>query len=834
MGGWGDWAGDWSDWGGDRSDWGADWGADYAYMALLTGAERRMLYTPYEPPKQEPYRAKKSKSWFEDVFGRVTGAFRFREVTGATVFGDARMLDPFFSSLRAGIPALTIFEAATGVSKGMEYHRTLEEYRNKVSGLQERKKSIERLMEQGVQQGKAEWVTEDGERKLVVKDEKLYNLLEDMISRYNYAAEEAGRLEEKLKSMEKEITPPYSARDYPVIGKQLYEAEKSAVEWLREKTGPFGAAGQFVSGVGAGIIGLVETPAFLSSLVTKPETIGASMTVHALENPAEFAGTLVGAAIGGKAVGFAVGRGAGVIGRGVETVRSALTEPRPVKQTVIVGGEVVYEGKPLNRPLITESTRIVDMEPVNIRVEKSAVEYQGFRAEMTEVESGVTAKTLRKGKIFEEEEVATVYETKKGAELNVAATPVRAAKVETVEPAWKITLRKPAEIKTITEYQSVIGKLKGEKHVVVSETRGGETTATLFKNLRSNVAEEIYISLPEDLELIYRGEIGGVKTVRISAETVKRIKSKVLEEFELPESDTAVITRPKSETKVRPKTPFKIDSVVRERLERARAAREAKEAKEGTKAEAEARTTTIKRQEGAIYVPRTVTDVTADVAADVVATPKTTPKTSPILPALSLTGPQMRLPALTVFRPNIQLRPEDVYEPISKPKPELKPKPEEETKEFPIISIVPYVAPIVGGIPKVEPKVTPVVEPRVEPRVEPVTISLPAPTPPFYLPMLTLPQFPSGGRLPPTGRGGGKDWWTGLMAGFNVLSRYELAGLAEGRKGVHMLIPEIARPYWERFLLSPGFASIPVAQQMVGRKGRRKKRGKKKKRKRRR
>lgn len=814
MGSWGDWSGDWSDWSRDWSDWGADWGADYAYMALLTGAERRMLYEPYEPPKQEPYRAKKSKSWFEDVFGRVTGAFRFREVTGATVFGDARMLDPFFSSLRAGIPALTIFEAATGVSKGLEYHRTLEEYRKKVSGLQERKKSIERLMEQGVQQGKAEWVTEDGERKLVVKDEELYNELEDTISRYNYAAEEAGRLEEKLRSMEKEITPPYSARDYPAIGKQLYEAEKSAVEWLRERTGSFGAAGQFVSGVGAGIIGLVETPAFLSSLVTKPETIGASMTVHALENPAEFAGTLVGAAIGGKAVGFAVGRGAGVIGRGVETVRSALTEPRPVKQTVIVGGKVVYEGKPLNRPLITESTRIVDMEPVNIRVEKSAVEYQGFRAEMTEVESGVTAKTLRKGKIFEEEEVATVYETKKGAELNVEATPVRAAKVETVEPAWKITLRKPAEIRVITEYQSIVDRLRGRKDVVISETRGGETTATLFKNLR-----------------VRRGEVEDVRVAGISAETVKRVKSKVLEEFEMPEFDTAVITKPKPKTKpeIKPKTPFKIDNVIKERLERARAAREAKE---GTKAEAE--TITIKRQEGAIYVPRTVTDVTAEVTADVVATPKTTPKTTFPMPALSLTGPQMRLPALTVFRPNIQLRPEDVYEPISKPKPELKPKPEEETKEFPIISLVPYVAPIVGGIPKVEPKVTPVVEPRVEPRVEPVTISLPAPTPPFYMLMLALPQFPSGGRLPLTDRGGGKDWWTGLMASFNVLSRYELSGLAEGRKGVHMLVPEIARPYWERFLISAGFASIPVAQQMVGRKGRRKKRGKKKKKKRRR
>ncbi len=85
--------------------------------------------------------------------------------------------------------------------------------------------------------------------------------------------------------------------------------------------------------------------------------------------------------------------------------------------------------------------------------------------------------------------------------------------------------------------------------------------------------------------------------------------------------------------------------------------------------------------------------------------------------------------------------------------------------------------------------------------------------------------------LPPTGREG-KDWWTGLMAGFNVLSRYELAGLVEGRKGMHMLIPEIARPYWERFLISAGFASIPVAQQMVRKKGR--KRGKKKKKKRRR
>lgn len=301
-----------------------------------------------------------------------------------------------WDALRAGVPALNVASAISGISIGTEYTEKRRKYEARVKALEGRKRDIDRLIAEGVQQGKAEWVTEGGEKKLVVKDEKLYNELDARIRRYNYAVKEAEKLRESLKSMEKEIIPPYSAKDYPLIGRQIYEAEKSAVEWIRQKSAPYGAVGEFAAGLGIGAVSLVELPALLMNLATKPSAVGASMTIHAVDRPVEFAGSLVGAVLAGKVAG-------GVVGRAGGQIRSILTEPKPVRQTIIVGDKVVYKGKPLNRPLVTESTRIESVKPVNVRVERSAVEYQGFRAEMAEVESG--------------------------AELNVAATPVRAAKV---------------------------------------------------------------------------------------------------------------------------------------------------------------------------------------------------------------------------------------------------------------------------------------------------------------------------------------------------------------------------------------------------------------------
>lgn len=675
-----------------------------------------------------------------------------------------------WDDLRAGIPALTVVSAISGIGAGMRYYERRRQYEAKVKVLEDRRRRIEQMIEEGKRSGK---ITVEG-GKLVVLDDRLYNRLKVEEEKYNRGVREAEKMKRDLESMERDITPPFSAKDYPVIGGRIQEAEESAFKWLREKTAPFGVAGQFTAGLGIGVVSLVEFPAFLSSLVTKPETIGASMAVHALENPAEFAGTMVGALVAGKAVGSAIGRGAGAVGRGVETVRAALTEPRPVRQTIIIGDEVVYQGNPLNRPIIAESTRITDIRPVNVRVEKSAVEYRGFRAEMAEVEEGT--------------------------ELNVEATPVRAAKVETVEPAWKITLKRPADVRVITEYQSIVDRLKGRRDVIVSETRGGETAATLYVGVRSWSGNE--------------SRVAGV-----SAETVRRVKSKVLEEFEMPESDTAVITRPtKPEAKVRTsRTPFDLDEVVKSRIERAR--RSGSEAKSGERTE----TLTVERNEA--YLPRFDLLGRSHVSEKATVDVTTRPGTAPPLPVHSVTiGPSV----LTLPRLGLELKPkvrpgEDegtIYVPVETPKPGQTGKGDGDL-ELPILTTLttPSVGPGPGPVP-----------PTTTQIARGLSIFAPGVSfPQLYVPMLTLPQ--QGGQ--PSGKPGwgekrGRNWWTGLMASFNVLSRYELSGLAEGRKGVHMLVPDIAKPYWEKFLLSAGFASIPVAQQME-RRSRRKKRKKRRK-----
>lgn len=374
-----------------------------------------------------------------------------------------------------------------------------------------------------------------------------------------------------------------------------------------------------------------------------------------------------------------------------------------------------------------------------------------------------------------------------------------------MEPAWKITLKKPAEIKTITEYQSIVDRLKGRKTVLVSHTSGGETAATLFKNLK-----------------VRGGRIEGAKVAAISAEAVKSVKSKVLEEFELPESDTAVITRSrKPETKVRaPRTPFDLDEVVRSRIERAR--RSGSEAKSGERTE----TLTVERNEA--YLPRFDllgrSRVSEKATVDVTTT--TRPGTAPPLPVHSVTiGPSV----LTLPKLGLELKPkvrpgEDegtIYVPVETPKPGQTGKGDGDL-ELPILTTL--TTPSVGSGPGPVPPITTQI-------ARGLSIFAPGVSfPPQYVPMLTLPQ--QGGQ--PSGKLGwsekrGRNWWTGLSASFNVLSRYELSGLAEGKKGVHMLVPEIARPYWEKFLLSAGFASIPVAQQMERRSRKRKKRKKRRK-----
>ena len=310
---WGDWSGDWSDWsdwGTDWSDWG--WGADYAYMSLLPGTESRFLYSPYSPPPQQPYkrgRDHRGGSWFEWSFdfGWLTKPLKSIGTTAQDVFGNIgkSLVGEFVSVIVPGI------KLASGFSKGKEYHE-------KSRKLREQEQEIRKLIEKGEKEGK---ITRRG-KEIVVSDRKLYEKLQSKIKSYEQTYKE-------VKKLEKEITPKYTAEHYPVIGEPLYKAEKSAISLLETSTKPLGVAGEFISGVGSGIVGLVEMPAFLANLAVKPQSVTGSMTVQALESPAKFAGTIVGGIIGGKIAGIGIGRVGAGVSRVASRVGRTLTTAKP-------------------------------------------------------------------------------------------------------------------------------------------------------------------------------------------------------------------------------------------------------------------------------------------------------------------------------------------------------------------------------------------------------------------------------------------------------------------------------------------------------------------------
>jgi len=120
-------------------------------------------------------------------------------------------------------------------------------------------------------------------------------------------------------------------------------------------------------------------------------------------------------------------------------------------------------------------------------------------------------------------------------------------------------------------------------------------------------------------------------------------------------------------------------------------------------------------------------------------------------------------------------------------------------------------------------------------RVRPVSPPAPPVTPPLATlpPLLTPPQLKVGGgvfNIPTVGGVKAEDKrkqsYVGLLAGFAELNAFELF---TGKKGAHLLVPEIASPYWEKSLASAGFVEVPTAQEILGSKKKKKKgRGKKK------
>ena len=129
---------------------------------------------------------------------------------------------------------------------------------------------------------------------------------------------------------------------------------------------------------------------------------------------------------------------------------------------------------------------------------------------------------------------------------------------------------------------------------------------------------------------------------------------------------------------------------------------------------------------------------------------------------------------------------------------------------------------------------TPKLVPETVEKVQPVTstlvrtpvISVPNVTPltPLFPPI----RMPIGGFINPPNIGGVKSGHrrelarVPLLAGFAELNAFELF---TGKKGAHMLAPEIASPYWKMSLASAGFVEVPVAQEILS-KRKKKRRGK--------